>query len=118
LRVLKESKPTGTQSRQRRALEGSLRNRHYREIQPVKKRMEEVETEVARITARIREIEAALADPEHYRDSERVVETNMEYRGLKESLKKLTNEWDGLVAESERLRKELKEAMKNISESA
>jgi len=109
-----ESSPLKAQTRQRRSIEGNLRNRHYREIQPVKKRIAVVEAEVARITARLKEIENMLADPAHYRDSDRVVGTNIEYREMKDSLKKLTTEWDGLIAESERLTSVLEEALRNI----
>ena len=102
------------QARQRRSIEGDLRNKHYREIQPVKKRIAVVETEVAHISARLREIENMLADPEHYRDSDRVIGTNMEYRDMKNSLAQLTAEWDGLIADSERLTREFEQALDNI----
>jgi ATP-binding cassette subfamily F protein 3 len=113
----KPGSPAKNGARRRRSLEGDLRNRHYREVQPLKRRIDEVEAEVARITARLKDIEAALADPEHYRDSDQVIGTNMKYRELKDSLKKLTTEWDGLIAESERLTKEFEEAIRGIQYS-
>ena len=118
LKVLKQSdrenSPAKIQARRRRSIEGNLRNKHYREIQPVKKRIAVVEAGVARINTRLKEIEDAMADPEHYRDSNKVVGTNIEYREMKDSLKKLTTEWDGLIAESERLTRDLEKALENI----
>ena len=102
------------QARQRRSIEGDLRNKHYREIQPVKKRIALVEAEVARITTRLKEIEDMLADPDHYQDSDRVVGTNIEYREMKNSLTQLTTEWDGLIADSERMTREFEQALENI----
>jgi len=118
LRAVKALKPPGSpaknRQRQRKTIEGNLRNQHYREITPVKKRIAEIEKEASRITGRLVEIEALLADPEHYKNSRKVVETNQEYRTLKESLKSITGEWDRLTAEAERMAQEFQQAINNI----
>ena len=118
IRVIRDSAPAGSparnRQRERRSIEGDLRNRHYREISPVKKRISEIETRVAGLTGRLAEIEALMADPEHYKDSGRVVETNMEYKGLKETVASLTGEWDKLTAEAERLTQEFRKALDDI----
>lgn len=118
LRAVKKSTPSGSSAknrqRQRKIIEGNLRNRYYREIAPVKKRIAEIEKEASKITGRITEIEALLADPEHYKNSRKVVETNQEYQTLKESLKSFTGEWDRLTAEAERTARSLQEAIDNI----
>jgi len=118
LRAVKALKPSGSpaknRQRQRKTIEGNLRNQHYREITPVKKRIAEIEKEASRITGRLAEIEALLADPEHYKNSRKVVETNQEYRTLKESLKSITGEWDRLTAEAERMAQEFQQAINNI----
>jgi len=118
LRVVKKSTLSGSSAknrqRQRKIIEGNLRNRYYREITPVKKRIAEIEKEASKITGRITEIEALLADPKHYKNSRKVVETNQEYQTLKESLKSLTGEWDRLTAEAERMARNLQVAIDNI----
>jgi ATP-binding cassette subfamily F protein 3 len=100
--------------RERKMAEGNLRNKHSREITPVKKRIAEVETEVAKHTARLREIDALIADPEHYKDGRNVVETNKEYHALKKSVEALTGEWDKLTAEAERMKHEFEAEIKDI----
>ncbi len=95
--------------RQRKVLEGELRNRHYQRITPVKKRIADVEKEVARLTARQAEIEALFADPEHYKNGDRVADTNREYVVTKERIRSLTAEWDSLTAESEKIEREYEE---------
>jgi ATP-binding cassette subfamily F protein 3 len=118
LRAIKENTPAGIslkiRQRQRKVIEGNLRNNHFREITPVKNRIAEIEKEVARHTRRVAEIEALFADPNHYKDSLKVVETNQEYRTTKESIRSLTVEWDKLTAEAEKIEREFQEAMNNI----
>ena len=103
--------------RERKMAEGNLRNKYSREVTPVKKRIAAVETEVAKHTARLQEIEALIADPEHYKDSRKVVETNKEYHALKKSVEALTGEWDKLTAEAERMKREFETEMKVLRES-
>ncbi len=118
LRAVRRSTPPGSTAKnrqhQRKIIEGELRNRHYRKISPVKKRIAEIEKETSKITGRLAQIEALLADPEHYKNSRKVVETNQEYRTLKESLKALTVEWDRLTAEAERMTQKLQAELDNI----
>lgn len=97
---------TNVKKRQRKALEGQLRNEHYRAISPVNQRIAVIEQEVTSTTERIKEIEAMMADPVHYEDSQRVVSVNREYVTLREMVARLTAEWDSLTAEAERLKLE------------
>ena len=92
-----------------------MRNKHYREISPLKKRIAAKETDVSKYTKRLAEIEALFADPEHYEDKRKVIKTQQEYYALKESVKALTDEWENLTAEAERMTQDFREAMDNIS---
>ncbi len=101
--------------RQRRIAEGNLRNKHYREISPIKKRIVAIENEVPKSTKRLTEIEALFADPKHYKDKRKVIEIQQEYQTLKKSVKALTGDWERLTAEAERITQEFREAVDNIS---
>jgi len=107
---LKVSGPPASEARyrqrQRKILEGELRNRHYQRITPVRSRIAEIEANVAKLTARLTEIEAFFADPDHYKDGNKVSETNREYVNIKGAIRSLTNEWDRLTAEAERMERE------------
>jgi ATP-binding cassette subfamily F protein 3 len=96
-------RPTAVRKRQRKALEGQLRDEHYRAISPVRERIEEIEQEIAANTGRIEEIESIMVDPSHYRDSQNVVAVNREYKTLKEKVARLTGEWESLIIEAERI---------------
>ena len=72
----------------------------------MKKRIAEIEKEVATLTARQAEIEGLFADPEHYKNGEKVADTNREYVVTKEKIRSLTAEWDKLTAEAERIERE------------
>ena len=94
---------TAVRKRRRKALEGQLRNEYYRVISPVRERITEIEQEMATNTGRIEEIEAIMADPSHYKDSQNVVTVNREYITLREKVARLTAEWEGLMGEAERI---------------
>ncbi|MFC2035435.1 ABC-F family ATP-binding cassette domain-containing protein [Chloroflexota bacterium] len=103
------------QQRKRKIAEGNLRNKHYREISPAKKRIVAIENEVSKFTRRMTEIEALFADPEHYKDKRKIIEIQQEYRTLKESVKALNDDWEELTVEAERMTQEFREAVDNIS---
>ncbi len=106
---------TAAEKRQRKADEARLRNEHHRAITPVNRRIAEIEQESARATDRIREIEALMTDPAHYEDSQKVVNVNREYTGLKERMQQLTAEWEGLAAEAERLKVDYRRAQEELA---
>jgi len=95
--------PTAVRKRQRKALEGRLRNEYYHAISPVRERITEIEQEMDASKDRIEEIEARMTDPSHYEDSEKVVEANREYMKLRERVAELTAEWEGLVDDAEQI---------------
>jgi ATP-binding cassette subfamily F protein 3 len=97
---------SATKQRQRKALEGHLRNEHYRVIVPVNKRLTEIEQESTSTVERIKEIEIMIADPSHYKDSKNVVAVNREYLALRERVAELTTEWDMLTTEAERIKRD------------
>jgi ATP-binding cassette subfamily F protein 3 len=94
---------TAVKKRQRKALEGQLRNEHYRAISLVRERITEIEQEMTANAGRIEEIEAIMADPSHYKDSRNVIAVNREYMTLREKMAKLMAEWEGLMSEAERI---------------
>ncbi len=108
LRDLQQSgRPSSAlKNRQRKALEGNLRNEHYRAMASVNKRIAEIEQESASAAERIKEIEIMIADPSHYEDSKNVVAVNREYLALRERVVELTTEWDVLTTEAERIKRD------------
>jgi protein subunit release factor A len=81
---------------------------------PINKRIEEIEQESASAAERIKEIEAMIADPSHYKDSKNVVAVNREYLALRERVLELTAEWDDLTAEAERIKLDFLRAQKAL----
>jgi len=95
--------PTAPKKRRRKALEGQLRNEYYRAISPVRERIGEIEQEMGANKGRIEEIEARMADPSHYQDSQNIVAANREYMKLRETVAGLTAEWERLLDEAEQI---------------
>ena len=96
--------------RQRKRVEGELRNKYYREKAPVKKRIAEIEVELSQLELQFREVESLFANPGHYNDSVQVRETVEKHRKLKEEIKSLTHEWERLYAEAEAMKRAFEEA--------
>ena len=111
LRAIRQHAPARQkeQRRERKTIEAELRNEFYRKAAPVKRSIMEIEQKVAELTARLEEIEALFADPEHYKDGYKVAEVNLEYVKAKESIRALTSEWEKLTAEAEKLAQEHEE---------
>ncbi len=118
IRVVKVSTPaaglTAKQRRYRKMVEGELRNQHYREMEPVRNRLTNIESEIAKLKTRMQEIETFLADPGHYKDSQKVVEINREYKDIKDNIDSLNEAREGLSAKAERLKLEHEERLKNL----
>ncbi|TET55150.1 MAG: ABC transporter ATP-binding protein [Dehalococcoidia bacterium] len=106
---------TTVQKRRRKALEARLRNEYYRVISPINQRIAAIEQEVTVITERIKEIEPIMADPAHYEDPQNIVAVNREYAVLRKKVARLTNEWDGLTVEAERLQLEYHRAQEDLA---
>ena len=105
---------TAVEKRQRKALEGRLRNEYHRGISPVKERMTRIEQELAATRERIQEIEGMMADPTHYENPQNVVAVNREYMALREKVARLTTEWENLAAEADRIDLEYRRAQGDL----
>lgn len=100
--------------RQRKTLEGELRNKYYRESAQTKKRIAEIEAELAKLETQFREVEELFSKAEHYQDGARVVATTEEHRWLKEAIHSLTEEWEALSTDLETMKGEFEKAMSAI----
>jgi len=105
---------TAVEKRQRKALEGRLRNEYHHGISPVKERMTRIEQELAATRERIQEIEGMMADPTHYENPQNIVAVNREYMALRENVARLTTEWENLAAEADRIDLEYRRAQEDL----
>lgn len=104
--------------RHRRQIEGKLRNKYYQESAPIKKRIAEIEAELVQLEAQIKETESLFANPEHYKDSTRVIENIEKHRRLIEAINLLTDEWGRFSDEAKRMKQEFEAAMNSVAEEA
>ena len=65
-------------------------------MRELRRRLEEVETQIHSLEARLQELEAALADPGVYGDGERVRTLARERRSAEEQVAWLMREWESL----------------------
>jgi ATP-binding cassette subfamily F protein 3 len=96
--------------RQRKLIEGELRNKHYRESAPTKKRIAEIETALSELEVQLGEVESLFSSEEHYGQSTQIIASIEKHRKLKESINSLTEEWEGLSIELENMKREFEKA--------
>ena len=107
---------TNNRLRQRKAIEGELRNRYYRESALARKRIAEIEAELSELETQFREVESLFSDEEHYGHSAQVIANIEKHHRLKEIISSLTEEWERLSIELERMKREFEKA-KSTSET-
>ena len=100
--------------KQRKQLEGEIRNRYYQDSAPVRKRIGEIEEELVKLEAEYKEVERLFGDVEHYKDGEKVVETINRHRKLKEAIGGLSAEWERLSLAAQEMKREFDEAVADI----
>ncbi|MCL2140649.1 MAG: ABC-F family ATP-binding cassette domain-containing protein [Dehalococcoidia bacterium] len=99
--------------RQKRVRIGELRNTYYVKSTPLNRLLTGIEKEITESEREIKHLEECFADPEHYVNSQDVVDSIERHRQLKTRITTLTDEWGKLALEAEELRlsfeKELQE---------
>ena len=110
-RVVTMGKSTvGNTLRQRKLIEGELRNKYYRESTLTKKRIAEIETELSELETQFRAVESLFSDAEHYGNSVQVIATIEKHHRLKETINSLIEEWERLSIELEHMKRDFEKA--------
>jgi ATP-binding cassette subfamily F protein 3 len=76
--------------------EAEARQKKGRELAPLKARLKDVEQEIARVEARVRELTDQLANPDLYKDGERAREVARERKKLEAQVGSLYGKWEEL----------------------
>jgi ATP-binding cassette subfamily F protein 3 len=100
--------------RQRKVAEGQLRNSYYKESSPVKKRITEIETEIAGLEAQIKTLENNFTNPEGYNDAAEITAATRKHHELSKTIGLLTEEYERLIIEAERRQRAFEDAMNDI----
>jgi len=101
--------------RQRKQIEGELRNRYYRQSTDIRKRIEGIEDKLSRLEKQLADLEVLFSSEEHYEDSTKVVSSFENHRKLKEEIHALTEEWEKLSTEDETVKREFNETLDNLN---
>ena len=80
-----------------RRVEAEARQRKSREITPLRTRLKELEAEIAKIEARVRDLTDQMTDPDLYRDGDRAREVARERKALEEQAAALYGKWEELA---------------------
>ena len=106
--------PPRLKAKERKRLEGEIRNSYFQRSNPIKQRIAEIEAETAQLESRFNELERQFSSEEHYQDKAQVVDSIEQHRVLKEKINSLTVEWEQLSLEAERLKNEFEEDKRRL----
>jgi len=81
--------------------EAEVRQRKSREVAPLKARLKEIEGDIARIEARVRDLTDQMANPDLYKDGDRAREVARERKDLEEQVASLYGKWEELAVRLE-----------------
>ncbi len=106
--------PARPGTKERKRLEGELRNKYYQESAPVRKRLAEVEDEMVKTEKELKEIERFFAYKAQGSDGSEVMQNTERHRELRNLVISLTAEWEKLSLEAEKMKQELEKAIEKI----
>jgi ATP-binding cassette subfamily F protein 3 len=72
----------------------------------IAKKISEVEAKLTELESQLEEIESRFAEPSHYRDGAQVVGSIEKHHDLQEHIRRLTDEWEKLTLEAEKIKQE------------
>ena len=96
-----ESRQNGLSRKEQRRQEALVRQRLSKKLKPLKKRLNRIEETVERVESRKQEIEALMARPDFYEDSEEVKQISIEYETLKQELSEAYSKWEEIASRIE-----------------
>jgi ATP-binding cassette subfamily F protein 3 len=76
-----------------------IRKEFLKLINPIKKKISEIEKEIEKNDKRKIELEQIMSKEEFFKDADYVIEINMEYKEIQETISKLNAEWEKKVLE-------------------
>jgi ATP-binding cassette subfamily F protein 3 len=92
--------------KEQRRLDSLARQQRSDKLKPLRKQLETVETTIATLEARRAEIEKLMADPEFFKDAEKVKGVNEEYAAAAAKLEIAFTEWSAVSEKLERYEEE------------
>jgi ATP-binding cassette subfamily F protein 3 len=113
LAAIRDNSPRELQKKKKIA-EGELRNQHFRETSPLKKRINEIEALLEEQESEFRGLETYFATPEAYGDSADITTKTRRHHELKKSISGLTDDWARLSEDLEKKKQEYEEARKDL----
>ena len=84
-------------SKAERRADAEARQQKSRAIAPLNARLKELESEIGKIEARVRDLNDQMANPDLYRDSDKTRDVARERKALEEQAASLYGKWEELA---------------------
>lgn len=92
--------------KERKRVEAERRQQRSVKLRPLKQRVEALERDIQQLETRQKEVEAAMLDPDLYKNGAEAKRISAERKEVEQLLEKAYAEWDSLQSEMERIRNE------------
>ena len=92
-----QEKVVRPRTREGRRAEAEARQQKSRAIAPLRARLKEMEAEIAKIEARVRDLNDQMANPDLYRDGEKARDVAHERKALEKQARSLYGKWEELA---------------------
>lgn len=99
--VKEDSSKNGISRKEQRRIDADKRNILSKKVNPLKKRLSEIESDIESKEQRKAVIESGMADPSFYDDPANVKESSLEYETIKNDLAELLNKWEEIAGRIE-----------------
>ncbi len=96
-----DSLKNGMSRKEQRRIEAEERNALSKKLNPLKKRLGEIESEIELKELRKSDIESTMAKPSFYDEPDKVKELSLEYEAIKNELAVLLNKWEEIAGRIE-----------------
>jgi len=92
--------------KRRKHYEAILRNEFYRRMTPIKRKLDEVETEISQLEDEKKDIECLFTDADKFNNGKKIVAAVRKHDQIKKRLTILEKQWEILISEIENMKTE------------
>ena len=104
----------GRKNKDKKRYEAEVRNRFFRQTQDLRRRIQEIESELDQASKDLQTLGAKLADPEVYKRGENIADLVRSHGDLKKTMEAFTAEWERLSLQLEGIERQREAQLESL----